>query len=450
MAVTKILARHDNSIHQLIEYIADPSKTIRVTDETEMFFEGETVQYVTGVNCEWQTAADAMYRTKNRFHKNRGVVVYHAWQSFKYGEVSAETAHQIGVELAQKLWGEGFEVVVGTHLDKGHYHNHFAVNSVSFADGSKNRAVGWPALRKLSDELCREYNLSIVRNPQFGRTVPYSEYLMQQKQKPNLRSVIRQDIDRLLPQSKSLDELYRKLMNMGYQVETSGKYVRLKSAGMQRYVRLQSLGAGYTPDELAGKTGRGNARGFADLRGQHTAAAARPKTHKRLRASTLLRQMQPHGGLVGLYYHYCYALGVFQRKPPRTPPKYRKYLRQADKFSAEAKLLTTNRLHTMPELEEYISGLDGNIETLSTEQSSLRLALRKQPEDQALQLQLQEIRSQLKELRKEARLCVDIRKRSRQAQQNRIQLPPTQQQVEIEQEKARQESERKQKNGREI
>ena len=55
----------------------------------------------------------------------------HTYQSFKAGEVTAETAHEIGVKLARELWGDRFEVVVATHCNTGHYHNHFVINSVS-------------------------------------------------------------------------------------------------------------------------------------------------------------------------------------------------------------------------------------------------------------------------------------------------------------------------------
>ena len=47
-------------------------------------------------------------------------------------------AHEIGLKLAKALWGEKYQVLVATHLDKSnHLHNHFVVNTVSFIDGIK-------------------------------------------------------------------------------------------------------------------------------------------------------------------------------------------------------------------------------------------------------------------------------------------------------------------------
>jgi hypothetical protein len=56
--------------------------------------------------------------TKERWHKNGGVTAYHVIQSFAEGEVDAETAHEIGVKLAEEMFGDRFEVVVATHLKK--------------------------------------------------------------------------------------------------------------------------------------------------------------------------------------------------------------------------------------------------------------------------------------------------------------------------------------------
>ena len=73
-----------------------------------------------------------MEQTKRNSHKEDGVLAFHAYQSFLPGEVTAETAHQIGLELAHPMWGDDFEVLVCTHTDKKHFHNHFVINSVSW------------------------------------------------------------------------------------------------------------------------------------------------------------------------------------------------------------------------------------------------------------------------------------------------------------------------------
>ena len=127
-------------------------------DKTEEFF------YVSGINCEIDTALQQMNQTKRLFNKTKGILGFHGYQSFKEGEITPELAHEIGVKLANEMWGDRFEVVVSTHLNTKHLHNHFIVNSVSFVDGMKfysNRS-STARLREISDDLCKEYGLSVL------------------------------------------------------------------------------------------------------------------------------------------------------------------------------------------------------------------------------------------------------------------------------------------------
>lgn len=122
----------------VIEYAVQQQKTGKAVES-----EGETVmrQFVSGVNCSPSTARDEMIAVKKRFGKEDGTVAYHGYQSFAPGEATPELAHEIGLALAKKLWGEKYQVLVATHLDReNHLHNHFVVNTVSFVDGIKYTA----------------------------------------------------------------------------------------------------------------------------------------------------------------------------------------------------------------------------------------------------------------------------------------------------------------------
>ena len=112
MAVTKIWAVTD-SISRVIQYAANPEKTefsdIKkalhyIGNQEKTVMENEKTIYVTGVNCTAETAFQEMISVQERFDKTTGNVAYHAYQSFKTGEVSPQLAHQLGVELARKMW----------------------------------------------------------------------------------------------------------------------------------------------------------------------------------------------------------------------------------------------------------------------------------------------------------------------------------------------------------
>ena len=120
-------------LSDVIDYAVNSEKTQADSENTAVM-----QQFVSGVNCHPATAREEMIAVKKRFGKEDGTIAYHGYQSFAPGEATPEMAHEIGVRLAQQLWGEKYQVVIATHLDKeSHLHNHFVVNTVSFLDGIK-------------------------------------------------------------------------------------------------------------------------------------------------------------------------------------------------------------------------------------------------------------------------------------------------------------------------
>ena len=131
-------------------------------DKTEQVF------FEDAIGCTIDQAYQDMVATKKRFHKTDKVQGFHLVQSFAEGEVSPELAHLIGVELAERLLRGQFEVVITTHLNTSHFHNHLVWNSVSMEDGHKyhsNEQSYYMEVRKISDELCRKYGLSVIGIP---------------------------------------------------------------------------------------------------------------------------------------------------------------------------------------------------------------------------------------------------------------------------------------------
>ncbi|WPK78961.1 hypothetical protein EUMA32_03570 [Eubacterium maltosivorans] len=178
MAITKIWPVKD-SLNRVIEYAKNVDKTENpdflnsdlyqvlhyAADENKTKFERQ--YYVTGINCAVKTAGQQMQITKERFGKTGGILAHHACQSFRPDELTPKECHAIGVKLAQKMWGDRYEVIVSTHLNTNCLHNHFVINSVSFMDGKKynERKTEYQRLRDTSDTLCREYHLSVIENP---------------------------------------------------------------------------------------------------------------------------------------------------------------------------------------------------------------------------------------------------------------------------------------------
>ena len=140
----------------VIDYCMQPSKTLD---------EGEQLAYVSGLNCIPELAQESFLATQNHFDCKAGNVrFYHYVQSFKPEEkLSPQQAHDIGMELAQSFGNR--EVIVATHIDRDHLHNHFVVSAYDFETGSKlhNNKFYLADLRKRSDEICQAHGLSTLK-----------------------------------------------------------------------------------------------------------------------------------------------------------------------------------------------------------------------------------------------------------------------------------------------
>ena len=188
------------SLSDVIAYAVNEEKTRRKgkKGEGELVSETEKVmqQYVSGINCTPATARSEMMAVKKRYGKDEGIMAFHGYQSFAPGECTPAMAHEIGVRLARELWGERFQVLVATHLDKAHHlHNHFVVNSVSYADGKRYHRTNqdYRDMRSVSDRLCREYGLFVIEHPHPGMSKQYGEWRAEQEGRPTYRSIVRED-----------------------------------------------------------------------------------------------------------------------------------------------------------------------------------------------------------------------------------------------------------------
>lgn len=123
----------------------------------------------TCINCEGNevdTLSKQFRFVRKAFDKDNNILAHHYVQSFSPNEkITPELAHQIGIELSKNV-ATGFQVIVSTHIDKDHIHNHIIINSVSMETGMKWRGNGdtLKVLRKESDKICKTYGLSVIEN----------------------------------------------------------------------------------------------------------------------------------------------------------------------------------------------------------------------------------------------------------------------------------------------
>ena len=182
MAYTSVIPVH--RLDRSIAYVKDKEKTTKGAGSLEEAIDyalnrekTEQMVFEDAIGCTCEDAYADMVATKQRFHKTGGVQGYHLVQSFAEGEVTPELAHLIGQELADQLLKGEFEVVITTHLNTRHYHNHLVWNSVSMQDGHKyhsNEKSYYEEVRKISDSLCRKYGLSVIQSGQGNPCIMHS------------------------------------------------------------------------------------------------------------------------------------------------------------------------------------------------------------------------------------------------------------------------------------
>ena len=234
-----------------MRYILNPDKT-------------EELLYTASINC--MTDAEAAYLqmqlvydqfARDHFNSNPPlegkcpVKAIHIIQSFSPEDnVTPELAHKIAKAFVKKNFGDDVQAVIATHVDKSHLHAHIIINAYSLS--GKRYYANRQTLRQArqnSDGVCKAFGLEI--NPNLtgkGRSINYGEWL-HRKNGSSWKQQIRDEIDRLIPNVTSLDELLQSLEERGYEVKR-GKYISIKAPGQGRFVRTKTLGEEYAEESL--------------------------------------------------------------------------------------------------------------------------------------------------------------------------------------------------------
>ena len=253
MPYIKVISIKD-SVAGCLNYIANPAKTEDRELLTGINTSADLKEALQDFKLTYEVCSHKSF-TATPLEGKSPIKAFHLVQSFAAGECSVETAHRIGVEWVQKAFGSDYQVVVTTHVDTEHIHNHFLLCPYDL-NGKKfnSNKASLDRVRKVSDAICRRYGIGemeklLARNDHKPYAICYGEWL-HRKRGTSWKARISEYIDSLIPLSKSLDHLLQIMEAHGYKVKRSC-YISVRAPEQKKSVRLKTLGADYAEAALA-------------------------------------------------------------------------------------------------------------------------------------------------------------------------------------------------------
>ena len=396
MAYDKIITIHSR-LDRRINYALNPAKTR----------DGERT-LCAALNCQLDTACRDMQETKRRWDKeNRPVQGYHIIHAYAPGEVTAEQAQALSLEFAERLLQGRFEAVVATHVDHEHIHSHIVFNAVSCTDGGMFRddfKAYYQDIRGISNAVSREHGLSVIEPK--GRGKQYAEWEAEKRGKPTVRSLVRRDVDAALVSAVSLQTFFAALEKQGYTVKRSPnvKHTAIRPPGSERFIRLDSLGTGYTEGELQARIGS-----------EKPMPPSPAPVAKRYRVKRKPMVYTRPKGLRRLYLHYLYLLAPPKRCQPKAVPfAVKAEVRRLNQYKRQHALLQKYRIENESQLPLLADALQAEIDSLVFARREL---YRRKRRGEDMSKEINQINLALRPLRRELRCCRQTAERIPQMQE---------------------------------
>lgn len=248
MAATRLIALHVNKGKTVAQCLADR------TDYSQNATKTNDGEFISSYECDPKTADEEFLLSKRQYQHITGrdqknnVIAYQIRQSFKPGEITPEEANQVGYETAMRWTKGNHAFIVATHIDKAHIHNHIIYNSTSLDCTKKFRDFirSGLAVQKLSDMVCLEHGFSVITPKPYKERIKRTVF----PKKRTYRDELCETIDLVLKEKpKTFEKFVQLLSDRGF-VFKDGKQPAFRGRNQKRFIRLRSLGEGYSEEEL--------------------------------------------------------------------------------------------------------------------------------------------------------------------------------------------------------
>ena len=386
-----------DSIRQVMTYATSPYKT-------------EKQFYTTGINCEVKDAVKQMQFVKTIYGKENGILAFHAYQSFNEGEVTPKIAHEIGVKLANEMWGDRFQVVVSTHLNTSHLHNHFVINSVSFKDGKKyySNLTNTALLRKISDEICEEYGLSVLKEKTCKSGINFENFYKKSMRDSDYYKFAKEDIDYAIKHSYTLKQFQQMLVSMGYSYYYRADKLSVRREPYKRNIRVErAFGEEYSLENIKRRILEN------DYIKQERIIPYKVMEYRHFITRDRIRKKYKPKGIVALYYYYKYLLKLYTRKniQYKLTPEMRAEVQKMDEYSERIRFLCKYKIETMSDVDNIKEQKKEELQKILNIRNRLyykRQKLDSEIEKDSVTKEIIDVTSGLAKVRKEIKLCDEI------------------------------------------
>ena len=314
-----------------------------------------------------------------------------------------------------KEYGEnGFEVIVSTHLNTKCYHNHFVANSVSLVDGKRyyNNRETYALIRKISDDICKEYGISTIQEKVCGRhNIDYTKYYNQNEAKTGYVSIAKEEIDKAIEMAYSYADFESILKQMDYELTYRAGKLSVCRPPYKRNIRIErAFGEEYSIESIKHRISITERPRVPFLKADR-------KVYRNYNYSSNIKYKKPVGKLARLYLYYAYLLKRYPKvqHTKKVSALLREDVKKLDEYSKKIRFVCSKGIDTLEELLLYKNNIQVEIETLESEKF---YALRKQKRSNNQNTQIDEITDKIRLLKKEMVMCSKIEEETPKIEEN--------------------------------
>lgn len=409
-------------LDQVVDYAEDHNKTNLsnfkdLNDLMDYAMNGDKTEetlYISGINCDPNNATKEMIMIKDKYLKKDGILAWHAYQSFKEGEVTPDEAHKIGLELANEMWGDRFQVVVTTHLNTKHYHNHFVLNSVSFLDGKKYNADrnSYAEFRRLNDLICMEHGKSYLSEKKTKSGINYINYQNRGIKYTNYYKKAKEDLDLAIAKASNYESFKNILINLGYDITVRAGKLSIRGKDYKRNIRIERyFGEDYSIDNIN-----------KQIKGLYLPETRSYYRNRKPTSILSILSKPKYNSFYSMYIRYCNLLNNYPNYVKKYPlsSSVKEDVKKLDSFSEQAIMLVNNHIETEDNFYFFLNDKVKELSNLKQKREDLWKKYKTVKDNKKLEIkkEIDNISDKIKEVNKEVKMCEDIRLRKKDVEDN--------------------------------